>query len=385
MQLRTLIQVAKLGSLSKAADRVRIAQPALSRQIRMLEEELDAKLFERHGRGMVITEPGHQVLAHAVRIMAGIEELRAELAERTPLLTGRVVIGMPPTVGDLISVPLVAALRQAHPHLALRLVSAFTGHLLDWLQRGEADLVVLYDPQPTRSLRSQPLLTEALFLIGPRTAAFSMARAVPFRELAGQSLLLPGPRHGLRAIVERCAVEARTPLRVDIEADTFETLKDLVRHGYRSTILPLAPIASDIAAGRLTAAPLIDPAPDRRLVLAFPSDRPPNGAARAAAAAVTTVVTDLVQRGAWAAQLVTGQRTRPAPAAAAGTAGWLIGIGGSRPGRQRLDEPGLRRPIPHGMTTTSDTTDIAIIGAGNIGLPSPCQRSLHGSCSASMC
>ena len=76
-QLRTLVHVAELGSLSKAADRMRIAQPALSRQVRMLEEELGIRLFVRHGRGMVVTEQGREVLAHATRIMAELEDRSA--------------------------------------------------------------------------------------------------------------------------------------------------------------------------------------------------------------------------------------------------------------------------------------------------------------------
>jgi LysR family nitrogen assimilation transcriptional regulator len=101
VQLRPFVQVADLGSLSKAATRLRIAQPALSRQIRLLEEELGLQLFDRHGRGMVITERGRQLPRHASTVLAGIEDLRAEAGEQSMALTGRVAIGMPPTVGDI--------------------------------------------------------------------------------------------------------------------------------------------------------------------------------------------------------------------------------------------------------------------------------------------
>ena len=156
-QLRTLIHVAELGSLSKAADRLRIAQPALSRQVRMLEEELGIELFTRHGRGMVLTEQGRDVLKHAVRISSELEEIRASASDVEAPLTGQVAIGLPPTVADIISVPLVAAFGMGHPNAVLRLVSAYTGYLMDWLHRGEIDLAVLYDPRTARSLRSRPL------------------------------------------------------------------------------------------------------------------------------------------------------------------------------------------------------------------------------------
>lgn len=303
-QLRTLIQVAELGSLSKAADRLRIAQPALSRQVRLLEEELGLHLFVRHGRGMVLTEPGRQVLDHALRIMAEVEEIRAKATNADAPLSGQVAIGLPPTVADIISVPLVALFGKAHPQAVLRLVSAYTGYLLDWLHRGEIDVAILYDPRPVRSVRSHPLLLETLFLIGPPDAGFSTRRALPFKDLEGKRLLLPSVQHGLRTIVERCATEAGITLDVAVEADSYATLKDLVRHGHGWTILPLAPIHDDIEARRLTSVALIDPVPVRRLVLSYPTDRPVSRLARFAGEAIASIVGEQVERAIWAGQLL---------------------------------------------------------------------------------
>ena len=306
-QLRTLVCVAELGSLSKASDRLRIAQPALSRQVRMLEEELGVALFTRHGRGMVLTEQGRDVLKHASRIAAELEEIRASASDVDMPLGGQIAIGLPPTVAEIISVPLVAAFGKSHPNAVLRLVSAYTGYLLDWLHRGEIDLAVLYDPRAARSLRSRPLVLENLFLIGPADVHFSTVRAIPFKELDGKRLLLPSLRHGLRTIVERCAVEAGISLDVVVEADSYATLKDLVRHGHGWTILPLASIHEDVVGRKLTAAPLIDPVPSRRLVLSFPADRPTPRIARFAGQAIIDIVTDQVERAVWVGQLLDGK------------------------------------------------------------------------------
>ena len=303
-QLRTLIHVAELGSLSKAADRLHIAQPALSRQVRLLEEELGVRLFARHGRGMVLTEQGQEILKHATRVMTELEELRAAASDTGAPLRGQIAIGFPPTVADIVSVPLVASFGKAHPQAELRLVAAYTGYLLDWLHRGEIDVAVLYDPHAARSLRSQPLLLEDLFLIGPPEAAFSSDHAIAFKQLDGRRMLLPSVRHGLRTIVEHCASEAGIALNVAVETDSYATLKDLVRHGHGWTILPLAPIHDDIAAGRLTAAPLVDPVPVRRLVLSYPADRPAPRLARFAGEAIAGIVRDKVERGIWAGQLL---------------------------------------------------------------------------------
>lgn len=303
-QLRTLIHVAELGSLSKAADRLRIAQPALSRQIRLLEAELGARLFDRHGRGMVLTGQGRDVLRHALRVMAELEEIRAVVSDDDAPLRGHVSIGMPPTASDILSEPLVSAFGAAHPEATLRIVSAYTGHLLDWLHRGEIDAAILYDPRSARSLRVRPLLEEELFLIGQPGPEFSPGRPVGFAALAGLRLLLPSAGHGLRDLMDRYARECGIGLDIKVEADSYSTLKSLVAHGHGVTVLPLSPIHEELRAGRLVAAPLTDPTPVRRLVMAYPADHPLPRLARFAGQAIAATVADLVARGIWPGRIL---------------------------------------------------------------------------------
>lgn len=290
-QLRTLIHVAELGSLSKAADRLRIVQPALSRQIRMLEAELGVRLFDRHGRGMVLTERGAAALAHARRVIAEVDDLRLVGADSAATLSGHVAIGLPPTVADLVSVFYVSAMQQAYPNVTLRLISAYTGYLLDWLHRGDLDLAILYDPRQNRSLRSEPLLTERLYIVGAPGSGLDIRQPYPFQRLGeGVRLLLPSLRHGLRAIFESAASESGTVCNVILEADSYATLKDLVHAGMGYTILPYAPIRADIAAGRLTVAPLVKPEPTRQLSLAWPADRPVTRLARVAGETLSHII-----------------------------------------------------------------------------------------------
>lgn len=302
-QLRTLIHVAELGSLSKAADRLHIAQPALSRQIRLLEEELGIRLFERHGRGMSLTDQGQDVLRHSLRVMAELEEIRAASLDSDAALRGHVSIGMPPTVCDLLAEPLVAAFREHHPEATLRIVSAYSGHLLDWMHRGEIDGAILYDPKSARSLRVQPLLDEAMFLIGPPDSGLSMDVPVDFASLEDQPLLLPSVGHGLRSILDKCALERDIHLHIRVEADSYATLKTLVNAGHGVTILPKAPIHQDLLEGRLTAAPLINPVPMRRLILSYPADRPVPRLARFAGLVLSNEATLMVKNSVWSGLL----------------------------------------------------------------------------------
>lgn len=298
-QLKTLIHVAELGSLSKAADRLHIAQPALSRQIKLLEEELGVRLFDRHGRGMTITDSGREILDHASRILAELEAMRDTASEGRTSFRGTVTVGTTPTVAEVVTAPLVRRIRDAHPRLRVRFSSAFSGHLLDWLQRGELDVAVSYDPQPTRSLRIVPTMIENLLFVTAGADGAGAGAAVPFARLAGEDLVLPSPRHGLRRILDDCARQARIALRSDVEADSFGVMIDLVRNGLGSTVLPLAPIYALVEAGVLSAVPLVDPTPARKLVVAYAADRPVSPAARFVGDAFADVAADLVRRGVW--------------------------------------------------------------------------------------
>jgi DNA-binding transcriptional LysR family regulator len=272
-QLETLIHVAELGSLSRAAERLHVAIPALSRQMTMLERELGVQIFVRHGRGMILTDPGQHVLRHAYRVLGELDEIRNVARDGDAGLRGHVSIGLPPTVVDALSLPLVNAMTTHNPRASLRVVSAYSRFLLDWLRRGDIDVAVLYERGPDRTLRTVKLLDQELRLVGPTSAGFSLDHPVSFAELHRAHMLLPSRGHGLREVVESAAADAGVDFVTRIEADSLSTLKDLVRAGHGLTILPFASITIEVAAGQLTYAPLIDPTPVRRLVIATAADR----------------------------------------------------------------------------------------------------------------
>lgn len=302
-QLITLVHVAELGSISKAADRMHIVQPALSRQIRMLEEELGAPLFERHGRGMTITATGQEVLDHALRVLGELEAMRRTVEDGRSSFRGLVRIGTPPTVADILTVPLMSSIRTEHPELGIRFSSAFSGYLLDWLGRGDLDIVVSYDPPATKSLRIRPVLMEKLFLVTP-AGSMPADTSVPFAQLAEKELVLPSSNHGLRRIFDDCARTAGITFTSIIEADSFATLVDLTCAGFGATILPVAPIHKLLVSGKLIAIPLVDPQPERKLVICYPADRPVNPAARYVGELLIKLTTDRVKRGIWQGTLL---------------------------------------------------------------------------------
>lgn len=304
VQLRTLVHVAELGSLSKAADRLSIAQPALSRQLLKLEAELGAALFVRHGRGMVPTDLGHKVVELSARVFANLDEIQSLAHKSHTSIFGHVRLGMTPTVAEIMTLPLINAAHRAFPQLSLAFTTGFSGHLLDWLKRGEIDCCVAYDIEDMSMLRTLPVLEETLFLIGDSARNFNLDIPHTFASLKGERLLLPSPLHGLRRIIDAYARHAGLTLKAHIEADSFDALIDLAIAGFGLTILPIAALHFHIGAGRLSAATLKDPCPKRRVVMAYPIDRPLSVAARAVGDLFRSEAIELVRQDIWQGEVI---------------------------------------------------------------------------------
>ena len=311
-QLTNFLHVAELGSVSKAAQRLRIAQPALSRQLRQLEEELEVRLFTRHGRGMVPTAAGEKLRERARDILQRLEETRAELLLTDRAEGGRVVFGMPPSVGGILAARLIERFMAEHPAISLHFVNASSGYLREWLHSGAVDLAVLHADEPDPSLDLAPLLAEDLFFV---TAASGPAAPPPiaFEAVLRQRLVLTGQQHGLRILIERQARRHGDPPLVAVEADSLEVLKTLVLKRLGGTILPMAAVAEEVAAGRLQAAPIIQPGLSRRLALALPLGQPVSPACRRFAQVLRQEVVDMVRSQQWSGRLTEGQPVAEAP------------------------------------------------------------------------
>ncbi|SDF50416.1 LysR family transcriptional regulator [Thalassobaculum litoreum] len=309
-QLKTFLHVAELGSLSRAADRLNTAQPALGRQIRLLEEELGGALFSRHGRGMVLTDTGSLLVERATAILRMVEDTREELTASLGAVSGAVSLGVPPTAGEVISGRLVERFLRDYPQVTVRIVPAFSGYLSEMLQRGEIDLAVMYQTSAIRHIPAEPLIQETLFLVGAAGSELDLEIPRDFASLADLPLVLPGPRHGLRILLENAARQAGIALRVTVEADALQTLKELAARGLAHTVLPLPAIHPDLRAGTLRAAPIANPTLDRRLVLARSIVRPASRAVRVFADTLRAETADMVRDGIWQGELLLDRAPR---------------------------------------------------------------------------
>ena len=155
-QLEYFVRVAELGSFTKAAQALDVAQPALSRQVRLLEVELRQNLLLRNGRGANPTEAGTLLLAHARGILHQVERAREELGRVRGALAGRVAIGLPPSLSRVLAVPLMRAFRQQLPQVSASISEGLSVNMQEWLTNGRLDIAVLYNAQAGGSRAGEP-------------------------------------------------------------------------------------------------------------------------------------------------------------------------------------------------------------------------------------
>jgi LysR family nitrogen assimilation transcriptional regulator len=297
-QLRSFIMVAESGSLSRASDRLRLAQPALSRQIRLLEDEIGFCLFVRTARGMQLTEHGAALLKRVSGLIKQLDDSVDDVRSLATEPTGRVVLGCIPTASNVVAGRIAVRVSQELPHVSLRIVEGYAGHIIDWLHRGDIDLAILYGPASDLHLRVQDVMFEELFLVG-RADDTPEVPELPVSALGDLVLVLPSRPHGLRLVVEAAAAKASTALHVKYEADSFRVMKDIVAAGLGHTILPLSAFYREPNEGLYRITRLVKPRISRQLVMALPARRIDTKATVAVCDLVKEEIHSMIASGEW--------------------------------------------------------------------------------------
>ncbi|MFI0715000.1 LysR family transcriptional regulator [Streptomyces inhibens] len=309
-QLRAIVTVAEVGSVTRAAELLHLVQPAVTRQIRTLEQELGVPLFERTGQGMRPTEAGAVMVDRARRALNELERARAEVQPTPGMVTGIVTVGLLESTSDLLAEPLVTALARDHPGVELRLITAYSGHLQQWLDDGDLDLTLLYNLDSTPSLNARPLVRERLWVVAPPSAGLRADRPVPFTEAATHPLVMPASGHALRSLIDAAAVRAKADMNVAVQTNSMRVQKQLVPAGHGWTVLPGVGIAEDVAQGALSAAPLCEPDVWRSIVLGTPRFGRTSPAVEAVARELVRQINSVVDQGKWPSAQIQGADVR---------------------------------------------------------------------------
>jgi LysR family nitrogen assimilation transcriptional regulator len=275
-QLEYFVRVAELGSFTKASLALDVAQPALSRQVRLLEVELRQNLLVRNGRGATPTEAGKLLLEHGRGILHQVERAREELGRVRGALAGRVAIGLPPSLARVLTVPLTRAFRAQLPEASLSISEGLSATMQEWLATGRLDIAVLYNAQPAPEIDISPLQDEELLLVELRPAGLAEDPPPPpvsLAEVAQLPLVIPSRPNALRMHVESEMANIGCRPRVALEIDGVSAILDLVADGAGAALLSRNAVASSIRPSAYRTRS-IQPPLHTRLCLATSSLRP---------------------------------------------------------------------------------------------------------------
>lgn len=252
--LRYFQVVAEYGSYSRGAEWLRISQPAVSRQIARLEQDLGRKLFRRTGHGVALTEAGRVLLERAQAAFRTLEQARAEIRGATGP-TGSLALAVPPAAGRWLVPPLAERMAAALPGVQLRVLGGFSGTIDEWLVRGRVDLALVHDPLPRPGFTITPLAEEEVCLVGlPGSPGLSRRHVRP-ADLLRLPLVLPGRPNASRRLLDAwLAGEGGAP-SPRVEADDHSVLRALLRAGAGYTLLTRGGFAQEARRGELAGVP----------------------------------------------------------------------------------------------------------------------------------
>ncbi|MBB6132350.1 LysR family nitrogen assimilation transcriptional regulator [Massilia aurea] len=273
-QLSYFVRVAEMGSFTRASIVLDIAQPALSRQVRLLEVELRQNLLIRNGRGITLTEAGKVLLEHSRGVLHQMERLREELSRVRGSLAGRVAVGLPPTLGRILAVPLTREFKARMPDATLAIVDGLSKTMQESLLTGQLDIALVYNALPTPGIELRPLLQDELLLVQGRLDQVVENGPVELADIADYPLIIPGRPNALRMHVETALLNISAQPRIAMEVNSVATILDLVADGVGCAILSPHAVLTAAQPERFTLRRIVNPGLFPLLSLATSADRP---------------------------------------------------------------------------------------------------------------
>ena len=276
-QLEYFVRVAEMGSFTRAAIALNVAQPALSRQIRLLEVELRQNLLKINGRGASPTEAGQLLLEHGRGILHQVERAQEELARARSGLTGRVAVGLPPSVARVLTVPLTRAFREKMPDAQLSISEGLSAGMQESLLSGRLDIALLYNVTSLTGLELSPLVQEELWLVQARPAGLQEdppPPAIALKQVSQMPLVIPSRPNAIRMHVESAMADVGCRPQIALEIDGVTAILELVADGAGSAILSRNAVTRSIKPSAFVTRPISEPRLSIQLSSAVSSQRP---------------------------------------------------------------------------------------------------------------
>ncbi|WP_175202101.1 LysR family transcriptional regulator [Achromobacter insolitus] len=254
VQLRYFLKVVELRSITKAAEALHIAQPAVTRQIRQLEEELGVQLLSRHSRGAEPTAAGLQLKAGAQAMLRLAQETRTNVQASADQVVGVIRIGFPPSVGAALIARSAATFRTQYPLTSVELHEGYSTALRDALLSDKLDIAVLTDATPNPLLEITPLYEECLWVFykpGLIRLPGRKSAAIPLEALREVPLVQPGPENTLRRLLERTAQNGGFNLTVVLQSESLSVIRSLLEYEAGAHVSPYTALEPELKAGSI--------------------------------------------------------------------------------------------------------------------------------------
>lgn len=265
-QLRYFVKVVETGNITRASERMNVAQTALGQQIRQLEQGLGVQLLERHSRGISLTEPGEVLYRHALAILSSIDLARQEVIASGAQRREVVNLGVTPSIQALIGPELLLDARAEIPHFSFRIVEELSFILVDALLRGELDLALAYEFQKRPEVSAVPLMEEELLFVASAGSCV-LEEPISFEAAIRTNLALVSDRDIIWRMVHDEARRQGIPVNIAFEVQSMPAIKTLVMRGAATSIVPYGVVAEEIQQGLVVACPICEPTLKRTLFL----------------------------------------------------------------------------------------------------------------------
>lgn len=299
-QLRYFVRIVDMGSLSRAAGVLHVAQSALSQQVATLEAEFDCPLLDRSTRGVSPTAAGRELYRHAQTILKQADDAKASVTSRSSEPSGQVIIGVPSSLVPPLGMPIFEAVRARYPGIRMLIHEELSGTILEWVKSGRLTLGIAFDDGNLEGLEATPLLEERLYLVVHPESALARSHSVALEKLTGIDLVLPGHGHGVRDRIELAMVRAGLPApRVVAEMNSLTMMKQAAQARLGATVLAWASMEAEVTAQRLCAVEIVRPAITRVGVMCHAANVPRGHAVELARAEAVQAVCCAIRRAAW--------------------------------------------------------------------------------------
>ncbi len=267
-QLEYFVRVAELGSFTRASAVLGISQPSLSRQVRLLELEFREHLLYRNGRGVEPTEAGRVLMGYGNAMLSMATRAREDINDLKQTPRGRIVVGLPPRLADLLTPILIQAFQRQLPGASITVSEGPSVRMREWLMDGQIDVALFYDPAPSTKLDHESVYREELLLVGglPGVGERLPAR-VKLAQLPQYPLVLPCMPNTIRVIIDSTCQSRGVGLRVVAEVNAVKTLVAVAEKGESFAILPTSAVARQVREGTLRAARIEAPVMRNHLIL----------------------------------------------------------------------------------------------------------------------